>query len=43
MTAPPNKALPSCRNRRRDAAATFLRMSAGLVILVLHAKSVCLE
>src|SRR5882724_8065581 len=43
ITAPPNKALPSLRNRRRDAEATFLSMSVGLVILVLRAKSVCLE
>src|SRR6185295_2635094 len=33
MTAPPNKTLPSLRNRRRDAEATFLSMSVGLVIL----------
>src|SRR4051794_15654284 len=43
MTAPPNKALPSLRNRRRDAEATFLSVSVGLVILVLRAKSVCPE
>src|SRR5436309_4541882 len=43
MTAPPNKAPPSLRNRRRDAEVTFLSMSVGLVILVLRAKSVCLE
>src|SRR5882724_272316 len=33
MTAPPNKAPPSFRNRRRDAEVTFLSMSVGLVIL----------
>jgi hypothetical protein len=32
MTAPPNKALPSLRNRRRDAMVTFLSTPVGLVI-----------
>src|SRR5437879_13811941 len=37
MTAPPNRAPLSLRNRRRDAAK-FLPLSVGLVILVLRAK-----
>lgn len=38
MTAPPNKAPPSVRNRRRDAEVTFLPMSVGVVIVILCAN-----